>query len=59
MGELDKYLILLRREYTRSQARLARAERQREQLLRENLHLHRRLADLEAKAKRRRKPSSK
>ena len=59
MGELDKYMILLRREFTRSQARLARAERQREQLLRENLSLHRRLAELEAKAKRKRKPSSK
>ncbi len=52
-------MILLRREFTRSQARLARAERQREQLIRENLNLHRRLAELEAKARRKRRSSSK
>lgn len=59
MGDLDRYMILLRREFTRSQARLARAERQREQLIRENLNLHRRLAELEAKARRKRRSSSK
>ena len=43
MGELDKYLIQLRRELTRSQARLSRAERQRDRLLAENAELRQRL----------------
>ncbi len=44
MAELDKYLIQLRRELTRSQARLSRAERQRDRLMEENAELRRRLA---------------
>jgi len=43
MSDLDKYLIQLRRELTRSQARLSRAERQRDRLLQENAALRQRL----------------
>jgi hypothetical protein len=43
MSDLDKYLIQLRRELTRSQARLSRAERQRDRLLEENAGLRQRL----------------
>jgi hypothetical protein len=54
MGELDKYLIQLRRELTRSQARLSRAERQRDRLLEENANLRQRLT--QRTAPRSRKP---
>ena len=43
MSDLDKYLIQLRRELTRSQARLSRAERQRDRLIEENAALRQRL----------------
>jgi len=59
MGDLDKYLIQLRREFTRSQARLSRAERQRDRLLQENARLRRWLAEAATKAKRKRKPTAK
>jgi hypothetical protein len=39
----DKYLVQLRRELTRSQARLAKAEQQRDRLAKENLELRQRL----------------
>ena len=39
----DKYLIQLRRELTRSQARLAKAEQERDRLAKENLELRQRL----------------
>ena len=39
----DKYLIQLRRELTRSQARLAKAEQERDRLAKENLELRARL----------------
>jgi hypothetical protein len=39
----DRYLIQLRRELTRSQARLAKAEQERDRLTKENLKLRRRL----------------
>ena len=54
MSDLDKYLIQLRRELTRSQARLSRAERQRDRLLEENAVLRQRLA--QRPAPRSRKP---
>jgi hypothetical protein len=44
MAGQDKYLVLLRRELTRSQARLARAERERDRLLEQNRALRERLA---------------
>ncbi len=56
MGELDKYLIQLRRELTRSQARLSRAERQRDRLLEENADLRQRLT--QRTAPRSRKPAT-
>jgi hypothetical protein len=59
MGDLDKYMIQLRRELTRSQARLSRAERQRDRLMEENTNLLQRLAEAAAKAKRPRKSSNK
>jgi regulator of replication initiation timing len=59
MGDLDKYMIQLRRELTRSQARLSRAERQRDRLMEENTNLRQRLAEAAAKAKRPRKSSNK
>lgn len=59
MGDLDKYLIQLRREFTRSQARLSRAERQRDRLLEENAELRRKLAEQAKPAGRPRKPSHK
>ena len=59
MAELDKYLILLRREFTRSQARLSRAERQRDRLLEENAELRRKLAERTRPARKARKPSGK
>jgi hypothetical protein len=37
----DKYLVLLRRELTRAQARLGRAERQRDSLIEQNGELRR------------------
>ena len=40
----DKYLILLRRELTRAQARLKRAERERDAALEENRKLREKLA---------------
>jgi hypothetical protein len=40
----DKYLVLLRRELTRAQARLKRVERERDRLLAENEHLKSELA---------------
>jgi hypothetical protein len=45
MGKLDKYLLLLRRELVRAQARLKRAERQRDDLADENRALREKLAD--------------
>ena len=39
----DKYLVQLRRELTRSQARLAKAEQDRDRLAKENLELRERL----------------
>lgn len=36
MDKDDKYLVLLRRELTRAQARLQRMERERDRLLEEN-----------------------
>lgn len=39
----DKYLVQLRRELTRSQARLAKAEQERDRLAKENLELRERL----------------
>ena len=39
----DKYLVQLRRELTRSQARLAKAEQDRDRLTKENLELRQRL----------------
>lgn len=59
MAELDKYLVLLRREFTRSQARLSRAERQRDRLLEENAELRRKLAERAKPAKSARRPSGK
>jgi hypothetical protein len=41
----DKYLVLLRRELTRAQARLGRAERQRDTLVEQNSELRRLLRD--------------
>ena len=51
MAETDKYLTLLRRELVRAQARLKRAERERDAALEENRKLRERLR------KTRRKPS--
>ena len=45
MAEPDKYLVQLRRELTKSQARLSRAERQRDRLLEENAVLRKRLGE--------------
>jgi hypothetical protein len=59
VAELDKYLILLRRELTRAQARLSRAERQRDRLLEENAGLRKRLTERTAPLPRRRKPPAK
>jgi hypothetical protein len=59
MGDLDKYLVLLRRELTRAQARLSRAERQRDRLLDENAGLRKRLTERNAPATRNRKPPAK
>jgi hypothetical protein len=39
MAETDKYLVLLRRELVRAQARLKRAERECERLREENARL--------------------
>jgi hypothetical protein len=41
----DKYLVQLRRELTKSQARLARAERERDRALEENATLRKRLSE--------------
>jgi len=59
VAELDKYLIQLRRELTRSQARLSRAERQRDRLLDENAELRRKLAERSKPAKSAQRPSDK
>jgi len=56
MSDLDKYLIQLRRELTRSQARLSRAERKRDRLLQENAALRQRLT--QRTTPRGRKPSA-
>ena len=45
MTEPDKYLVLLRRELTRAQARLARAERERDRALAENDRLRQKLSE--------------
>jgi hypothetical protein len=42
MTQDDKYLVLLRRELTRAQARLKRAERERDAALEENRRLRER-----------------
>jgi hypothetical protein len=39
----DRYLVQLRRELTRSQARLAKAEQERDKLVKENQTLRQRL----------------
>ena len=59
MGDLDKYLVLLRRELTRAQARLSRAERQRDRLLDENAGLRKRLTERNAPRARNREPPAK
>jgi hypothetical protein len=59
VAQLDKYLIQLRRELTRSQARLSRAERQRDRLLDENAELRRRLAERSKPTRPARRPSDK
>jgi len=59
MGDLDKYLVLLRRELTRAQARLSRAERQRDRLLKENAGLRKRFSERAGPTARRRKPPAK
>jgi hypothetical protein len=59
VAELDKYLIQLRRELTRSQARLSRAERQRDRLLEENAELRRKLTERTKPARPARRPSDK
>jgi hypothetical protein len=41
----DKYIVQLRRELTRAQARLSRAERERDRLLDENRRLRRLLTE--------------
>ena len=43
MAEPDKYLVLLRRELTKAQARLARAERERDRAQEENAQLRKQL----------------
>ncbi|MGO8920679.1 MAG: hypothetical protein ACLQJR_32700 [Stellaceae bacterium] len=48
----DKYLVLLRRELTRAQARLKRAERERDDAIAENRKLREKLA----RSRTRRKP---
>jgi hypothetical protein len=48
----DKYLVLLRRELVRAQARLKRAERERDAALSENERLKARLADRKKARKR-------
>ena len=45
MAEPDKYLVLLRRELTKAQARLARAERERDRAQEENATLRKRLSE--------------
>ena len=44
MTDSDKYLVLLRRELVRAQARLKRAERECDRLREENAHLKARLS---------------
>ena len=58
MAGQDKYMVLLRRELTRSQARLARAERERDRLLEQNRALRERLA-LRENASPSKRPASK
>ncbi len=43
MERTDRYLVLLRRELVRTQARLKRAERERDELAAENVRLNKRL----------------
>jgi hypothetical protein len=50
MAEADKYLVLLRRELVRAQARLKRAERERDAALEENRKLRERLRKPRRKA---------
>jgi hypothetical protein len=45
MEQNDKYLVQLRRELTRSQARLGRAESQRDKLLEQNRKLRKLIED--------------
>ena len=45
MAEPDKYLVQLRRELTKSQARLARAERERDRAHEENAALRKLLSE--------------
>jgi hypothetical protein len=52
----DKYLVLLRRELTRAQARLKRAERERDDALAENQKLRQRLQRRRARAPRKLSP---
>ncbi len=51
MSPDDKYLLLLRRELTRAQARLKRAERERDAALEENKKLKERLQRRRARAR--------
>ncbi len=53
MTEPDKYLVLLRRELTKAQARLTRAERQRDRALEETARLRKKLSARSATAPRR------
>ncbi|HXZ01028.1 MAG TPA: hypothetical protein VEI03_13585 [Stellaceae bacterium] len=52
----DKYLVLLRRELTRAQARLKRAERERDEALEENRKLRQLLRRRRARAPRKLNP---
>jgi hypothetical protein len=52
MSPDDKYLVLLRRELTRAQARLTRAERERDAALAENRRLKEKLGRRRARAPR-------
>ena len=45
MNQNDKYLVQLRRELTRSQAQLGRAESQRDKLLEQNRKLRKLIED--------------
>jgi hypothetical protein len=52
MSAEDEYLVLLRRELTRAQARLKRAERERDEAIAENSKLRQKLKRRGARAPR-------